>query len=468
MSRPLLCLLNIIFAFATYITEHPEQGWEQNANAAQVFFSRAQTLSRGPRRASLDMVQALLLMCQYRQGTQSSNEAYLLHGLAVRLAIQIGLHSKTACGSLSPLDAEIRKRTWFACVYVDSTLAMTYGRPISIPDNYTSFELPLNCSLESLDTVAMESARDDRGHVSLLTASIQLYQILNDILRRAYGANLEPDVSLSLAEMLEVIVNLESRLQLLQATLPTSLLARPWLEDQEHSNVIARLSVIFRLRFLNVRLLLHRPVLVHQLRSIGGQPPALTTSSLFQDFAKQSTMVCHEAACEVVQIVSVIAKKSPGLLGAPWFSVYFVFNAALSVFACLVAEADKEPLSNKFDFHDSVAALQKSIAAIEKVGGGAKPPRRALATLSKALKMSTALAQSRADQGAPPEGMLKISDALPTPSQASLQPISILEQQTGPSKILHESILDTWTEADWDLFSDVAAFGSEFGGFNAA
>ena len=64
-------------------------------------------------------VQCLLLMAQYRQGTQRSDQAWNLHGLAVRAAIQLGLHSRTASLGLSPLEAEIRKRTWFGCVILD-------------------------------------------------------------------------------------------------------------------------------------------------------------------------------------------------------------------------------------------------------------------------------------------------------------------------------------------------------------
>lgn len=64
-------------------------------------------------------MQYLLLMGQYLQGTQKSVEAWAVHGLAVKAAFQLGLHSSEASQAFSPLDREIRKRVWFACVILD-------------------------------------------------------------------------------------------------------------------------------------------------------------------------------------------------------------------------------------------------------------------------------------------------------------------------------------------------------------
>lgn len=64
-------------------------------------------------------VQYLLLMGQYLQGTQKSVEAWAVHGLAVKAAFQLGLHSSEASQAFPPLEREIRKRVWFGCVVLD-------------------------------------------------------------------------------------------------------------------------------------------------------------------------------------------------------------------------------------------------------------------------------------------------------------------------------------------------------------
>jgi hypothetical protein len=58
-------------------------------------------------------------MTQYRQGTQHSEQAWNLHGLAVRAAFQIGLFSRSSLQDMPPLEAEIRRRTFWGCVILD-------------------------------------------------------------------------------------------------------------------------------------------------------------------------------------------------------------------------------------------------------------------------------------------------------------------------------------------------------------
>jgi hypothetical protein len=58
-------------------------------------------------------------MSQYLQGSERSIETWNIHGLAVKAAYQLGLHSSDAMRQRSAAEAEIRKRTWFGCVVLD-------------------------------------------------------------------------------------------------------------------------------------------------------------------------------------------------------------------------------------------------------------------------------------------------------------------------------------------------------------
>lgn len=65
------------------------------------------------------IVQYLLVQGQYLQGTQKSVQAWTTHGLAISAAFQLGLHSPEANRRFSPVESEIRKRTWFGCILLD-------------------------------------------------------------------------------------------------------------------------------------------------------------------------------------------------------------------------------------------------------------------------------------------------------------------------------------------------------------
>lgn len=87
-----------------------------------------------------------------------SLQTWTTHGLAVKAALSIGLHAKDASKRFSPLEQEIRKRTWFGCVVLDRlvhpfalwvallttdrSLCMTFGRPSTIPEDYVRLPLP--------------------------------------------------------------------------------------------------------------------------------------------------------------------------------------------------------------------------------------------------------------------------------------------------------------------------------------
>lgn len=103
----------------------------------------------------------MLILGQYLQGTQKSVQAWNAHGLAITAAFQLGLHSPDANQGFSPLEREIRKRTWFGCIILDRyarvtycfyfelltlqprTLSMTFGRPCTIPESYVKLDMPL-------------------------------------------------------------------------------------------------------------------------------------------------------------------------------------------------------------------------------------------------------------------------------------------------------------------------------------
>jgi hypothetical protein len=107
-------------------------------------------------------VQYLLILGQYLQGTQKSVRAWTVHGQAITIAFQLGIHSPKTNKEFPPLESEIRKRVWFGCVLLDrsdipgvhcctlwtvsnfscSSLSMTFGRPSMIPENYLKLELP--------------------------------------------------------------------------------------------------------------------------------------------------------------------------------------------------------------------------------------------------------------------------------------------------------------------------------------
>jgi len=209
VRRSWLGLLNIMFAIATSTNTGQDSTITAQARArnSDIFYRRAMVLSDRQIRyaASLEVgrifhhptlvavlnhnsVQMLLLTSMYLQGTEHSIATWNVHGLAVKAAYQLGLHSPDGLRQYSPSEREIRKRVWFACVIIDrcafspyckrlqltslaSSLSMTMGRPISIPESFIKVDLPLVVQDDTPSGVN-SSTRENLESVQFYSASM--------------------------------------------------------------------------------------------------------------------------------------------------------------------------------------------------------------------------------------------------------------------------------------------------------
>ena len=86
----------------------------------------------------------------------------------------------------------MRKRTWFACVIIDRNLAMTYGRPPSIPEAFVRIVPPNRYNPTRSPANGMPAHQNMLKAFGLLffNATISLYKIMSEILDRLYGQNI--------------------------------------------------------------------------------------------------------------------------------------------------------------------------------------------------------------------------------------------------------------------------------------
>jgi transcriptional regulatory protein GAL4 len=90
------------------------------------------------------LVQALTLMANYLQKRNKPNSAYNYLGLAVRMAMGLGLHKEFQGWSISPLKMEIRRRVWWVLCVIDVGATVTFSRPSVFPFEGIEVSLPLN------------------------------------------------------------------------------------------------------------------------------------------------------------------------------------------------------------------------------------------------------------------------------------------------------------------------------------
>ena len=162
-----------------------------------------------------------------------------------------------------------------------------------------------------------------------------LYKQLWNALDLLYGQNIGCDVPLSVSETISHIFSIEQQLLSWERSLapPLQLVSSASLHElpteQPSLNLQYcswRFRVILTLRYLNVRVLLHRPVLVKFISASRSPDRDSQDLRLLQQIGMNSMQICIESAMEIIDIV-FRAVSEPGwkqsLLGAWWFSLYY-------------------------------------------------------------------------------------------------------------------------------------------------
>jgi proline utilization trans-activator len=101
--------------------------------------------------------------------------AYCYSGIATRIALSLGMHrSAVRHTTLSPVERESRRRTWWVLYFFDRFSASKIGQPITVRDEDIDVEMP---SMDGLTREEMKEFLDPRN----LVINIKLARIIGNI-----------------------------------------------------------------------------------------------------------------------------------------------------------------------------------------------------------------------------------------------------------------------------------------------
>ena len=93
---------------------------------------------------SVTLVQAFAMAANYLQKRNRPNSGYNYGGIALRLAISLGLHKEFRGWQTLPFKKEIRRRVWWSLCVLDVGATVTYGRPLNWPQVGVDIPFPSN------------------------------------------------------------------------------------------------------------------------------------------------------------------------------------------------------------------------------------------------------------------------------------------------------------------------------------
>lgn len=129
---------------------------------------------------SIENIEAMTLLVVYHLRTASSQGVWYMVGLAMRTAIDLGLHRKANETNLDPITAQMRRRLFWTVYYLERVVSMSLGRPFSIADRHIDLPLPMDVDDDVRDPAVLSastSSPSPPNRITTLTFSIYLIQL---------------------------------------------------------------------------------------------------------------------------------------------------------------------------------------------------------------------------------------------------------------------------------------------------
>ncbi|KAE8353058.1 hypothetical protein BDV28DRAFT_165200 [Aspergillus coremiiformis] len=125
---------------------------------------------------SIENIKAMTLLVVYHLRAAFSQGVWYMIGLAMRTAIDLGLHRKANEANLDPFTAQLRRRLFWTVYYLERVVSMSLGRPFSIADRNIDLPLPLDVDDDVRDPARL-TATPQTDRTTTMTFALFLIRI---------------------------------------------------------------------------------------------------------------------------------------------------------------------------------------------------------------------------------------------------------------------------------------------------
>ena len=201
-----------------------------------------------------------------------------------------------------------------------------------------------------------------------------------------YGSNLGCGTSQDVFTLASQVLQIEHQLSEAQKTFPPFLrLVEPQELDRETPDTILKFRVVYTLRYHNLRILTHRPLLRRYLEVLSSQDEDTKQMAPLVQMGLNSLRICMQSAGSIVELMSQLTssnRKARGLFGAWWFSLFYsrcqlpdlrrdspnsliAFNAALVLYAGLLIQTYAKAHERVLSLGDVIVRRELLVRAIQ-------------------------------------------------------------------------------------------------------
>lgn len=254
---------------------------------------------------SLETVQGLLLMTVFAINERGRINSWHAIGLAVRTAIDLGLHRASTSSSSNMLERETQRRVFWSVYALDRNVSISLGRPCSIDDADFDMPLPGCYSDYDLETICLgatplEGRPSNPRDLSTFLHIVELRQIQSKIQKVFYPVKISEGINPA---------NLEQERNSLRLTLDDWITRAP--RYSKPTPATFQSPDWFQIAYSHGLLLLYRP------------SPAFPTISL------ESLQICADSAISLISSYSSLYAKNK--ITYTWIALQSLFMASVTM-----------------------------------------------------------------------------------------------------------------------------------------
>ncbi|KAG6837491.1 hypothetical protein H0H93_008416 [Arthromyces matolae] len=299
-----------------------------------------------------------LLSILYMHGTSQPEACWVMVGVGIRFAQDVGAHRKRFKDKLT-VEEELWKRCFWLLVCIDALICAFCGRPRATVSSDFDLELPVECDDEFWETadpnLVFQQPPGKPSKIAAFISYIKLMEILEYAQRTLYAVNRKKCRGPAMLQSNEEIVShLDSELNSWFETLPKHL---KWISSSP-GTIFYSQSAMLHACYYHVRILVHRPFI-----PLPNKPSSLPFPSL---------AICTNAARSCIRIMKTYAEQGEIL---PFPQVQFgTFTSAILLLvnywthlksSSPTKDASNEDLKNVQDCISVLSKLESSDVARE-------------------------------------------------------------------------------------------------------
>ncbi|KAK0451180.1 fungal-specific transcription factor domain-containing protein [Desarmillaria tabescens] len=210
-------------------------------------------------------IQETVLAVIYTLGTSVPEFSWMVVGLGLRYAVEIGLHRKKprAKGHKLTVDDELKKRSFWALVTLDRLISLYDGRPLMMHEEDFDSELPVECDDEYWDIRSDGEVRfcqpgNKPSKISYFNAQIRLSGIMSVVATNLYSIKKRRDRwGLTGKDEQRINSDIDSSMNAWMNSIPDHL---RWNPDRDNTLFLYQSAVLYNTYHM-LQIYTHRPFL---------------------------------------------------------------------------------------------------------------------------------------------------------------------------------------------------------------